>query len=338
MAKTHFLQTKAARTLCLAEVFRMSEIEAEAAFRKIRWSDTDGEPVCPSCGCIGAYPSRRVTGSPRFRCKAKECRKDFTITSGTLFASHKAPLRTYLAAIAVAMNEVKGKNALALSRDLGMSHKACWVLMHKVREAMAEEFKGRKIGGAGKVAETDGAYFGGYVRPANFKENRRDRRLAKNQSGKRQSLVVVRERNGNSVAAVFKSESAALGWIKSRINPGTVVNADEAETKEIRQIRCHALNIAFAAAMEGRWRKQFSASSTTDAGIAAFDLGTDVGDVHSFICARYVSSTRFIIPLRRALCWPSGVPLQIVSTSPTIAPAMIAWRSSLFCAATKLRS
>ena len=228
MAKTHFLQTKAARTLSLAQVFRMSEIEAEAAFRKIRWSDTDGEPVCPSCGCIGAYPSRRVTGSPRFRCKAKECRKDFTITSGTLFASHKAPLRTYLAAIAVAMNEVKGKNALALSRDLGMSHKACWVLMHKVREAMAEEFKGRKIGGAGKVAETDGAYFGGYVRPANFKENRRDRRLAKNQSGKRQSLVVVRERNGNSVAAVFKSESAALGWIKSRINPGTVVNADEA--------------------------------------------------------------------------------------------------------------
>ena len=65
------------------------------------------------------------------------------------------------------MNEVKGKNALALSRDLGMSHKACWVLLHKVREAMAEEFRGRKIGGEDKVAETDGAYFGGYVRPAN---------------------------------------------------------------------------------------------------------------------------------------------------------------------------
>ncbi len=206
----------------------MSETEAETAFRKIRWSDTDGEPVCSHCGCIGAYASRRVTGSPRFRCKAKECRKDFTITSGTLFAAHKAPLRTYLAAIAVAMNEVKGKNALALSRDLGMSHKACWVLLHKVREAMAEEFKGRKIGGEGKIAETDGAYFGGYIRPANFKENRRDRRLARNQNGKRQSLVVVRERNGNSVSAVFKSEGAALGWIKSRVNAGTIVNADEA--------------------------------------------------------------------------------------------------------------
>jgi hypothetical protein len=48
------------------------------------------------------------------------CRKDFTITSGTLFASHKLPLRGYLAAIAVFCNEVKGKSALALSRDLGL--------------------------------------------------------------------------------------------------------------------------------------------------------------------------------------------------------------------------
>jgi hypothetical protein len=134
--------------------------------------------------------------------------------------------------IAVFMNEVKGKNALALSRDLSMSHKACWVLLHKVREAMAEEFKGRKLGGAGKIAETDGAYFGGYVRPANFKEHRRDRRLAANQSGKRQSVVIIRERNGNSLPMAFKSESAALSWIKSRILPGTQVNADEAAGRD----------------------------------------------------------------------------------------------------------
>jgi len=43
---------------------------------------------------------------------------DFTLTSGTLFASHKLPLRCYLAAIAIFCNEVKGKPALALSRDL----------------------------------------------------------------------------------------------------------------------------------------------------------------------------------------------------------------------------
>jgi len=142
----------------------------------------------------------------------------------------KAQLRQYLAVIAVAMNEVKGKNALALSRDLGMTHKACWVLLHKVREAMAGEFKGRKMGGAGKVAEVDGAYFGGYVRPANYKDHRKDRRLLENQSGKRQSVIIVRERDGNSIPAVFKSEGAALAWIKSRIQPGTIVNADDASS------------------------------------------------------------------------------------------------------------
>ena len=41
--------------------------------------------------------------------------------------------------------------------------------------------KGRVIGGEGKVAEVDGGYFGGYIKPANNKENRRDRRFAKNQ-------------------------------------------------------------------------------------------------------------------------------------------------------------
>lgn len=222
----HFLQTKAARTLSLAEVFRMTEMEAEKAFRKIRWHDTDGEAVCPECGGVEPYQFRRPTGLLRFRCKA--CGKNFSITSGTLFASHKAPLRMYLACIAVCMNEVKGKNALAMSRDLGMSHKACWVMLHKIREAMAEEFRGRKVGGKDKVAEVDGAYFGGYVKPANRREDRIDRRLLENQTGKRQSVIIVRERNGRSLPAVFKSESAALAWIKSRVEPGTLVNADEA--------------------------------------------------------------------------------------------------------------
>ncbi|MBV8975843.1 MAG: IS1595 family transposase [Alphaproteobacteria bacterium] len=222
----HFLQSKRAKTLSLAEVFRMSESEAETAFRKIRWAETEGQPVCPECGGLEPYEFRRPTGLLRFRCKA--CARNFSITSGTLFASHKAPLRAYLAAIAVFMNEVKGKNALALSRDLGMSHKACWVLLHKVREAMAEEFRGRKIGGKNKVAEVDGAYFGGYVKPANIKEHRIDRRYLANQSGKRKSVVIVRERNGNSLPAVFASEGAALSWIKSRVEAGTLVNADDA--------------------------------------------------------------------------------------------------------------
>src|ERR1700694_2931952 len=101
-----------------------------------------------------------------------------------VFASHKLPLRGYLAAIAVFCNEVKGKSALALSRDLSLSYKSAFVLLHKLREAMAEEMKGRVVGGEGKTAEVDGGYFGGYVKPANRKENRIDRRRSYNKSGK----------------------------------------------------------------------------------------------------------------------------------------------------------
>jgi hypothetical protein len=138
------------------------------------------------------------------------------------------PLRSYLAAIAIFCNEVKGKSALAMSRDLGLAYKSAFVLVHKLREAMAEEMKGRTVGGVGKIAEVDGGYFGGYIKPANIREQRIDRRLYRNQNGKRKCVVIVRERDGNSVPAVFGTEGAALSWIKSRIQPGTLVNADEA--------------------------------------------------------------------------------------------------------------
>ena len=139
----HFLLSARAKTLSLATIFRMSDTDAEATFRKVRWPDTDGAAVCPECGGVEPYEFRRASGALRFECKA--CRHEFSITSGTLFASHKLPLRTYLAAIAVFCNEVKGKSALAISRDLGVSYKACFVLLHKLREAMAEEMKGRPV-------------------------------------------------------------------------------------------------------------------------------------------------------------------------------------------------
>src|SRR5690349_8249873 len=224
----HFLLSKAAKTLSLAAIFQMKDAEAEMTFRRIRWADTHGEPVCPHCGGTDAYDCRRLKGAPRFRSRA--CVKDFSITSGTLFASHKLPLRCYLAAIAIFCNEVKGKSALALSRDLNVSYKCAFVLLHKLREAMAEELKGRVVGGEGKVAEVDGGYFGGYIKPANHRENRRDRRLLRNQNGKRKVVVVVRERGGNSVPAVFKSEAKAMAFLRSHIANGTVLNADEASS------------------------------------------------------------------------------------------------------------
>jgi transposase-like protein len=103
----HFLLSRAAKSLSLAQVFRMTDAEAETAFKNLRWTETNGAPVSPICGSPDAYEARRPNGALRFRCRG--CKKDFTVTSGTLFASHKLPLKSYLAAIAVFCNEVKGQ-------------------------------------------------------------------------------------------------------------------------------------------------------------------------------------------------------------------------------------
>ena len=222
----HFLLSAKARSLSLAAVLRLTDRDAETLFAGIRWADTNGKAVCPHCACSTCYEARRPNGALRFRCKA--CRKDFSLTSGTLFAFHKMPLQTYLAAIVIFCNEVKGKSALALSRDLDVQYKTAFVLSHKLREAMATEMRGYKLGGEGKVVEVDGGYFGGYVKPANHKENRRDRRLLKNQNGKRQCVVVVRQRDGHTLPGAFASEAEALTFIRNRVADGTEIMADEA--------------------------------------------------------------------------------------------------------------
>src|SRR3712207_4257380 len=112
----------------------MADDEARAAFRAIRWATTDGEPVCPHCGCLACYEfkARRL-----FKCKA--CGKQFSLTSGTTFHGRKLPHRDYLLAIAILVNAAKGISALQLGRDLNVSYKTAYVLAHKLREAMAAD-------------------------------------------------------------------------------------------------------------------------------------------------------------------------------------------------------
>ena len=221
----HFLLSAGARSLSAAKIMRLSDSGVEDVFLRLRWPETDGKPVCPDCGCSICYACRRPEGQLRWRCKA--CRGDFSITSGTLFAWHKLPLRTYLLAVAGFCNEVKGKSMLAFSRELDVQYKTAFVLAHKLREAMASSTKELRIGGEGRVAEIDGAYFGGHVRPENRAADRVDRRRTANRSGKRRVVVAMRERGGRTLAQVFAGEDAAVPAIRQRIARGTVVHADE---------------------------------------------------------------------------------------------------------------
>jgi len=215
----HFLLSSKARTLSLKQVFRMSEDEAYGLFCDMRWHENDGEPICPRCGCSEAY---HISTRRKFKCVA--CHHQFSVTSGTIFASRKMSFGDLLAAIVIFVNGAKGIAALQLSRDLDCQYKTAFVLTHKLREAMAQEQMDRELNG---IVEIDGCYLGGYVKPHNEKAKRKDRRLAINQSGKRQCVVIMRERNGKSLPFVVRNEGDAVPYVRDHVGTLTTIHADE---------------------------------------------------------------------------------------------------------------
>ena len=215
----HFLLSAAARTLSLKGVFQMGEDAAYETFKRLRWAATDGEAVCPRCGCVETY---EISTRRRFKCVA--CHHQFSVSSGTIFASRKMSFTDLLAAIVIFVNGAKGVSALQMGRDLDCQYKTAFVLSHKLREAMARENMGATIGG---VVEVDGAYFGGYSKPANEKSDRKDRRLLENQTGKRQVVVVARSRGGRTLTFIGRTESQGVPFIRSVVETGATVHADE---------------------------------------------------------------------------------------------------------------
>lgn len=215
----HFLLSAQARTLSLKSIFRMGEDKAYETFCLMRWPETDGEAICPRCGCVETY---NITSRRRFKCVA--CHHQFSVTSGTIFASRKLSFTDLLAAIAIFVNGAKGVAALQLSRDLDVQYKTAFVLTHKLREAMAREHVGRQLNG---IVEIDGAYFGGHVKPENRKEDRKDRRLLANRSGKRQCVVIMRERGGRSLPFVVANEGDAVPYVRDSVGTLATIYADE---------------------------------------------------------------------------------------------------------------
>ena len=217
MAQHFFLSAKA-RTLSLGAIMRMTDEQAHDRFQAIRFADNGGAAFCPRCGSVEVYTyaARRI-----WKCKA--CQHQFSVTSGTIFASRKLPIRDYLAAIAIFVNAVKGISALQLGRDLDVQYKTAFVLAHKLREAVGASQAGVVLTG---TVEVDGAYFGGHTRQENEKEKRTDKRL--NVPGKRQSVIVARERGGRTLTTVAAKESEGAPFIKSVVAPTATVHADEA--------------------------------------------------------------------------------------------------------------
>ncbi len=231
--KQHFLLCARARTLSVRQIFEMSDIEAFEAFKEVRWGSS-GDVVCPHCAVIGKHYFIRV----RRQWRCKDCSHTFSVTSGTIFAFHKLPLKVYLAAVAIYTNAVKGISALQLSRDLDVQYKTAFVLAHKIRESIMEK---RDLGQLSGEVHMDGAYVNGHIRPKNKKADRIDRRLAIHQKPGKRCVFVMREKCNELAGAkrtltfVLKNENQAdVGKLAGQfIKKGTTICADESNAYDL---------------------------------------------------------------------------------------------------------
>ncbi|HEX3386696.1 MAG TPA: IS1595 family transposase, partial [Mucilaginibacter sp.] len=114
-----------------------------------RWGDA---PSCPHCGNCKAWKTNRG-----FTCAAKECGKKFTVTTGTILENTKIPLRHWFATIYLATAHKKGISSHQLSRDLGITQKTAWFLLHRVREMFKNSAPEMLEGNI----EVDESFFGG---------------------------------------------------------------------------------------------------------------------------------------------------------------------------------
>ena len=203
----------------------MSDSEALKAFAYIRWHSNGENPICPYCGNVGKI--YLITTRNEYKCN--ECNKRFSVTSGTLFHSHKLPLQTLLCAIVLFVKAVKGISALQLSHDLDVQYKTAFVLLHKLRESLIDYQNNEPFSG---VCEIDGVYVGNYIRPKNNINDRIDRRKAFKPN--KRVVISLRQRNelgsgaNKSRTFVLKSENAfdINNIVRKHILLGSEVHTD----------------------------------------------------------------------------------------------------------------
>ena len=172
------------------------EAAAWKHFEAIRWPHG---PVCPHCGTVNeADPIKGKTARHGlYRCRSKECRKQFTATVGTVFERSHIPMHKWLLATHLLCSSKKGMSAHQLFRNLGFgSYRTAWFMAHRIREAMGlgpEPSEG-PLGGEGEVIEADTTFIGGKE-----KNKHVGKRNARNIGGAGKAIVhTLVERNGRA--------------------------------------------------------------------------------------------------------------------------------------------
>jgi transposase-like protein len=176
------------------------ENKAREALEAVRWRDG---VFCPHCGVTDGLA--RLAGKSHrpglFYCNG--CKKQFSVTVGTVFERSKVPLTKWWLASYLLASSKKGMSSHQLSRALGVSYKTAWFMSHRIREAMRPGSVG-PLGGEGKFVEADETYVGG-----KDKNRPRRRRSGKTGTGAKEAVVALVERKGQVRSQHVKEVTAS---------------------------------------------------------------------------------------------------------------------------------
>lgn len=130
--------------------------KARAYLEALRWPNG---PVCPHCGVEGEHYALKGAAHRPGLMKCKDCRKQFSVTVGTVFEKSKIPLNKWLMAVHLMCASKKAISSHQIHRMLGVTYKSAWFMTHRIREAMKPGSTGL-MGSGGGVVEADETYWG----------------------------------------------------------------------------------------------------------------------------------------------------------------------------------
>jgi transposase-like protein len=133
------------------------ETAAREALEAVRWPDG---PICPHCGNSDQEKLAKVAGKKQshrpglYYCN--DCKSTFTVTVGTVFERSKVPLTKWWMAAHMMNSNKNGVSAHEIHRNIGVTYKTAWFMMHRLREAMTDTKPGPMgtLGGAVQADET----------------------------------------------------------------------------------------------------------------------------------------------------------------------------------------
>lgn len=144
----------------LDATFFRDEADAYSKLESVLWP---AGTECPHCGVVGSGVKIKANPEKKVRhglWKCADCKKQFTVTVGTVFESSHIPLHKWLQAAYLLNSSKKGISAKQIERTLQITYKSAWFMMHRLREAMAPAGKMPPMGGEGRVIEADETYLG----------------------------------------------------------------------------------------------------------------------------------------------------------------------------------